>query len=75
MADRPIHRGEDMPVKKVSNALKILWIIIFATIGAVVGAVLIGGFSSIGLSLVGGILGLIVGGLLGKYIPWFEWFS
>ena len=64
-----------MPVKKVSDALKILWIIIFSIIGAVVGAVLIGGFSSIGLSLVGGILGLIVGGLLGKYIPWFEWFS
>ncbi len=61
-----------MSVQTISDTLKIFWIVPFATVGGIVGTILIGGFTSIGLSLVGGMFGLIVGGLLGKYIPWHE---
>ena len=57
------------------KAIKIVWIILFAIIGAIGGAILIGGFSSIPLSILGGIIGLPIGALLGKYIPIYEWFS
>ncbi len=54
--------------------LEALWIIICSLIGAVGGAILIGGFTSIPLSILGGVLGGIAGPLIGKYIPFFEWF-
>ena len=64
-----------MPVKQISNGLKILWTILFAIVGAAAGAILIGGFSSIGLSILGAVIGVVVGGLLGWYIRWYEWFG
>ena len=57
------------------KAIKIVWIILFAIVGAIGGAILIGNFSSIPLSILGGIIGLPIGALLGKYIPIDEWFS
>ncbi len=62
-----------MPIDKISTGLKVLWIIgctIFGTIG---GAILIGGLSSIPLTILGGVLGLVLGFLAGRYIPWYEW--
>ena len=64
----------NMPIKTISKGFKILWIVLFAIIGAVVGAILIGGFSSIALSILGAVIGLVVGGLFGRYVPWYEWF-
>ena len=55
--------------------LKTLWIIGFAIVGAIVGAILIGGFSSIPLTILGALVGLVVGALLGKFIPFYEWFA
>ena len=55
--------------------LKALWIIICTLLGAAGGAILIGGFSSIPLSLLGGLVGAIAGALLGKYIRLLEWFA
>ena len=55
--------------------LKTLWIIGFAILGAIVGAILIGGFSSIPLTILGALVGLVAGALLGKFIPFYEWFS
>ncbi|MCH2148842.1 MAG: hypothetical protein MK095_05350 [Phycisphaerales bacterium] len=56
------------------QALKLLYIIILAIIGAVCGALLLGGFA-IWLSIPGALVGLVVGALLGKYIPLWEWFT
>jgi hypothetical protein len=56
------------------QALKILYIILLAIIGAVCGALLLGGFA-IWLSIPGALVGLVVGALLGKYIPLWEWFT
>ncbi len=55
--------------------IKIGWTISLAIVGAIAGAVLLGGFSSIPLTILGGIIGLPVGYLLGRYIPIWEWFS
>jgi hypothetical protein len=55
--------------------LKALWIIICSLVGAAVGAIWIGGFTSIPLSLLGGLVGGIAGALLGKHIPFYEWFD
>ena len=54
--------------------LKAFWIIVCSLIGTVGGAILIGGFTSIPRSILGGVLGGIAGALIGKYIPFFEWF-
>ena len=55
--------------------LKALWIIFCSLVGAAGGAILIGGFTSIPLSLFGGLVGGIIGALLGKFIPFYEWFA
>jgi hypothetical protein len=55
--------------------IKIGWTISLAIVGAIAGAVLLGGFSSIPLTILGGIIGLPVGYLIGRYIPIWEWFS
>lgn len=55
--------------------IKIGWTISLAMVGAIAGAVLLGGFSSIPLTILGGIIGLPVGYLIGRYIPIWEWFS
>ena len=53
-----------------------IWIAICALLGAAAGALLIGmEFSSLWMSVVGAVIGLFIGGLLGKYIPIYEWFS
>jgi len=62
-----------MPIDKISNGLKVLWIIGCAIFGAIGGAILIGGLSSIPLTILGGVLGLVLGFLEGRYIPWYEW--
>ena len=55
--------------------IKVGWAILLAILGATTGAVLLGGLSSIPLTILGGIIGLPVGYLLGRYIPIWEWFS
>ena len=54
--------------------MKIIWIIVCAIIGAAVGAVLLGSIS-FWLSVPGAVVGLIIGGLLGRYIAFWEWFA
>lgn len=61
--------------QEMSRLIKIVWIIFLAITGAICGAILIGGFSSIPLSILGGIIGLPIGYLLGRYIPIWEWFA
>ncbi|MEC9476553.1 MAG: hypothetical protein VX764_05890 [Planctomycetota bacterium] len=55
--------------------LKLVWIIFCSIAGGVIGAILLGRFTSVSLSILGGIVGLIVGGLMGKYIEWYHWFD
>ena len=55
--------------------IKVGWTILLAILGATTGAVLLGGLSSIPLTILGGIIGLPVGYLLGRYVPIWEWFS
>ncbi len=55
--------------------LRFLWISAFCIIGSLVGAVSVGQLDSIGTTVLGALAGFIVGGLLGKFVPWFEWFS
>ena len=61
--------------KLMFKAVKVIWIILFALAGAIGGAILIGGFSSLPLSILGAVIGLPIGALLGKYIPIYEWFT
>ncbi|MFT4592781.1 MAG: hypothetical protein ACI9JK_000480 [Phycisphaerales bacterium] len=56
------------------KAIKVVWIILFAIAGAISGAILIGGFSSLPLSILGAIIGLPIGALIGIYIPIDHWF-
>ena len=56
------------------RTLKLIWIIVCAIIGAAVGAVLLGSIS-FWLSVPGAVVGLIIGGLLGRYIAFWEWFA
>ena len=60
---------------KMLQFIKIGWTILLAVLGATTGAFLLGGLSSIPLTILGGIIGLPVGYLLGRYIPIWEWFS
>ena len=53
---------------------KMIWIFLLTIFFAGVGAGLLGGFTSLPLSIVGGLLGGVCGWLLGKYIPIYEWF-
>ena len=53
---------------------KVIWIFLLAIFFAGVGAVWLGDFSSVPLSILGGRLGGVCGWLLGKYIPLYEWF-
>lgn len=55
--------------------LKLFWIGCFCLLGAVVGAIALGKLQSMPLSIAGGAVGFVIGGLLGKYIPWYEWFG
>ena len=56
--------------------LENIWVVICALLGAGGGALLLGlKFSSFPLALVGAVIGLLVGRLLGKHIPFYEWFS
>jgi len=59
----------------VFKTIKFLWICIFTIVGGIAGAILLGGFSSISLSIIGAIIGLPVGYFLGKYISIYEWFT
>lgn len=58
---------------KLMQILKTLWIIIWALIGAVGGALWLGGFTSLWLSILGGVLGMIVCIFAAKYAKWYEW--
>jgi len=57
------------------KTLKLLWIIICAILGTAIGAILLGRFSSLPLTILGGVIGLPIGALLGKFIPLYEWFT
>ena len=54
--------------------LKLIWIGCFCLLGAAAGALWLGELKSMPLSIAGAAGGLVIGGLLGKYIPWDEWF-
>ena len=57
------------------SAIKIIWIILWCIIGTVGGAILLGGFTSIPMSILGAIIGLPVGFLLGKYLSLMDWLT
>ena len=57
------------------SALKTIWIILWCIIGTVGGAILLGGFTSIPMSILGGVIGLPVGFLFGKYISLMDWLT
>ena len=53
--------------------LKALWYMLWAVIGAFGGALWLGGFTSLWLSILGGVLGMIVCIFAAKYVKWYEW--
>ena len=53
---------------------KMIWIFLLTVFFVGVAAVRMGDFTSVPLSIVGGLLGGVCGWLLGKYIPVYEWF-
>ena len=56
--------------------LKMVWVWVCALLGALLGALFTGmEFSSLPLTILGALVGLINGRLLGKYIPFYEWFT
>lgn len=57
------------------SAIKTIWIILWCIIGTVGGAILLGGFTSIPMSILGGAIGLPVGFLLGKYLSLMDWLT
>ncbi|MBG79525.1 MAG: hypothetical protein CMJ39_02300 [Phycisphaerae bacterium] len=52
-----------------------IWITLWCIAGAVGGAILLGGFTSIPMSILGAIIGLPVGFLLGKYMKISDWLT
>ncbi|MDC0347138.1 hypothetical protein OAN47_01845 [Planctomycetota bacterium] len=55
--------------------LNLLWKIFCCVVGAIIGAILISDFESLLPSVAGVGLGGVVGWLMGKYIPIYEWFA
>lgn len=78
-----MHEGQrTMPTKTIATGFKIAFVILLAVIGGATGAILIGQFSSLWLSLIGGGVGFVSGAafalcliLLNRYISWWEWFT
>ena len=58
----------------MSDRLKRIYIILCTLMGGVIGAILLGAFIAWPMVIIGGPLGLVIGALFGKYIPWYEWF-
>ena len=54
--------------------MQTLSIVVCSLVGAICGAILLGDFTSLPWTIVGAVLGLVVGWLLGKFIPWYDWF-
>ena len=54
--------------------LKMIWTILLTVLFAGFGAVWLGDFTSLPMSIFGALLGGVCGWLLGKYIPIYEWF-
>ncbi len=54
--------------------LRLMWTLLLTLLGATIGAIWLGDFTSIPMSLLGAALGGVVGWLMGKYIPIYEWF-
>ena len=54
--------------------MQTLSILVCSLVGATCGAILLGDFTSLPWTIVGAVLGLVVGWLLGKFIPWHDWF-
>ena len=56
--------------------MKSCYVVLCTTLGSLTGAVLLGmEFSSWPLALVGAVIGFFLGRLLGKHIPFYEWFT
>ena len=58
----------------MSDGLKLIYIILCTVAGGIIGAILLGTFVSLPMAILGGVIGLVIGALFGKYIPWYEWF-
>lgn len=50
-----------------------LSMLVGSLVGATCGAILLGGFTSLPWTIAGAALGLVVGWLLGKFVPWYDW--
>ena len=58
------------------KTLKTMWIVLLTLFGGIAGAILLGlKFSSIPLAILGACIGVPIGYLLGKHIPFWEWFA
>ena len=59
----------------MSDALKMIYIIICSLAGGLIGAFLLGTYISLVMGIVGALIGIPIGALFGKCIPWYEWFT
>ena len=71
-----------MPIKTIATGFKIFLVLLLGLIGGAVGAILLGQFSSLLFSAIGGLIGFVFGAiltlcliLLNRYISWWEWFT
>lgn len=55
--------------------LRFLWISAFCLSGSMIGAIVVGQLDSIVMTVLGALGGFVIGASLGRFVPWFEWFS
>ena len=57
------------------NLLRFLWISAFCHSGSMIGAIVVSQLDSIVMTVLGALGGFVIGASLGRFVPWFEWFS